>query len=100
MFKTNFSNYLDIEGNISKSMPKEAREMASFLALLIDAATLHIPEIIWTTDFKCFNSNCECNTITKFVDVGDKIWWYCPDCECEGLIYSWQRTRWGNTEHV
>ncbi len=26
----------------------------------------------------------------------EQIHWYCPDCENEGLISNWQRTKWDN----
>jgi hypothetical protein len=39
MYITNFQHYLDKDGNIPKDMPKEARELANFLALLIDEAS-------------------------------------------------------------
>ncbi len=96
MFQANFNNYLDTDGNISKSASKEAREIASFLALLIDEATIHVPEIIWTTVFKCLNHECDYNTITEFVEVGNYIWWLCPNCDNEGLISTWQGLRWDN----
>ena len=33
------THFLDETGNIPKQMPKEAREMASFLALIVDTST-------------------------------------------------------------
>ena len=39
MHITNFKHFLNEEGNIPKDMPKEARELANFLALLIDEAS-------------------------------------------------------------
>jgi len=39
MYITNFQHFLNEEGNIPTDMPKEARELANFLALLIDDAS-------------------------------------------------------------
>lgn len=57
MYVTNFQHYLDEHGNIPTSMPKEARELANFLALLIDDAS--------TGDYdaepviRCIEKGCE-----------------------------------------
>lgn len=39
MYITNMTHFLDESGNIPKEMPKKGRELASFLALLIDDFT-------------------------------------------------------------
>ena len=43
MFISNLTHFLDEKGNIPKEMTKEGREMASFLALIVDAATKDYP---------------------------------------------------------
>jgi len=39
MYISNLTHSLDEQGNIPKQIPKEAREMANFLALVVDATT-------------------------------------------------------------
>ena len=39
MIFSNMTHFLDEEGNIAKEMHKEGRELASFLALVVDATT-------------------------------------------------------------
>lgn len=43
MYISNMQHFLDDKGNIPKQMPKEARELASFFALVIDATTKKSP---------------------------------------------------------
>ena len=98
MYISIFTHFLDEEGNIPKDTPKAARELASFHALIVDEATAHLPESVWYTDISCFNKKCDSNTITEFVEEGTKIWWYCPECDMEGVISGWQGCRWDNTK--
>lgn len=97
MYVSILTHFLDEEGNIPKHIPEEARELASFHALIVDEATAHLPETVWYTDISCFNKECDSNTITEFVEDGKKIWWYCPECDMEGVISEWQGCRWDNT---
>ena len=39
-------HFLDEQGNIPKQMPKEARELASFFALVVDATTKTMPSTL------------------------------------------------------
>lgn len=39
-------HFLDQQGDIPKQMPKEARELASFHALVVDATTRIMPSIL------------------------------------------------------
>jgi len=96
MYITTFTHFLDEKGNIPKKMPKEARELASFMALVVDEATKDYPEKICCTNIRCINSACDSYIITEFVEKDEKIWWYCGDCDYEGLISEWQGTRWDN----
>jgi hypothetical protein len=55
MYITNLTHFLDETGNIPKQMPKEARELASFFALVVDTATKKNPTTLTSTDIRCFN---------------------------------------------
>jgi hypothetical protein len=52
------THFLDESGNIPKEMPKEARELASFFALVVDSTTRKSPQKLTTTDIRCFSKGC------------------------------------------
>jgi hypothetical protein len=89
MYITNFQHYLNEDGEIPKNMPKEARELANFLALLVDDAT--------TVDYdadptiRCIKKDCK-GLIAAFEDIEkeDEIYWVCPICITEGVITNWK----------
>jgi hypothetical protein len=89
-------HFLDEQGNIPKEMPQEAKELASFLALVVDATTKTMPSILTTTDIRCFQKGCHGLVKSSMRLSKNEINWYCPDCEEEGLISEWQNTRWDN----
>ena len=39
MYISNMTHFLNEKGNIPKEMPREAREMAGFLAMVVDITT-------------------------------------------------------------
>jgi hypothetical protein len=96
MHITNFQHYLDKDGNITTDMPHEARELANFLALLIDDAS--------TGDYdaepviRCIEKGCE-GLIVAFINNNpNEIYWVCPICKSEGLISNWRGTKWDNSQ--
>lgn len=95
MYFSNMTHFLDDSGNIPKEMPKEGRQMASFLALVIDATTQKQP---LTDNLRCFISNCEGKVINRFSQSGEEIIWKCSKCGNEGRISDWQGTKWDNTK--
>jgi hypothetical protein len=91
------THFLNEQGNIAKEMPKEARELASFLALVVDATTKTTPSILTSTDLRCFKKACHGLIKTAVKHNDEEIHWYCPDCENEGVISHWHGTKWDNT---
>lgn len=89
-------HFLDESGNIPKQMPKEARELASFLALVVDITTKTQPSTLTSTDIRCFKKGCHGQIKTALVTKSGELHWYCPDCENEGVISEWQGTKWDN----
>ena len=89
-------HFLDEKGNIPKEMPKEARELASFSALIVDTTTKTLPSTLTSTDIRCFNKGCHGLIKTALKHNNDEIHWYCPECENEGVISNWQKTKWDN----
>jgi len=96
MYISNMTHFLDETGNIPTEMPVEAREMASFLALVIDVTTLSLATTLTTTEIRCFEKFCDGNIKTKINNSTKEIHWYCPKCENEGKISDWQGTKWNN----
>lgn len=89
-------HFLDETGNIPSQIPNEAREFASFFALVIDTTTQNCPSTLTSTDIHCFGKGCNGMVKTALRSDTEEIHWYCPDCEAEGVISGWQKTKWDN----
>lgn len=66
-------HFLDDQGNIPKQMPKEAREIASFFALVIDTATKISPTRLTATQIRCFEKQCQGTTRVEFIPSSKEI---------------------------
>jgi hypothetical protein len=96
MFISNLTHFLDEQGNIAKEMNKTGREMASFLALIVDTATTNYAPSKKTTEIRCLKKKC-IGTIDIEVDIVDEfIYWSCNKCTEAGRINDWQKTKWDN----
>lgn len=91
-------HFLDESGNIPKQIPKGARELASFMALVDDTTTKTNPLTLTTTDISCFKKGCHGMIKTAMMPLSSEIHWYCPVCENDGVISEWQKTKWDNRE--
>ena len=89
-------HFLDEQGNIPKQMTKEARELASFFALVIDITTNTLPATLISTDIRCFEKGCNGSIKSELVGLKGKIHWKCSKCPNEGVINHWQKTKWDN----
>ena len=78
-------HFLDEKGNIPTEMPKQARELASFMALVVDSTTKTLPSTLY--------KGCHGLIKTALMPKTEEIHWYCPDCENEGVISDWQGTK-------
>ena len=96
MYITKMTHFLDETGNIPQEMQKEARELASFMALVVDTTTINRPTTLALTNIRCFEKGCHGMIKTSLRPSNEEIYWYCPDCENEGTISEWQGTRWDN----
>lgn len=61
------THFLDEAGNIPKQMPKEARELANFLALIFDETTKESSSFLIHTAIRCFKKKCEGTIRSEFV---------------------------------
>ena len=97
MYISNMTHFLDERGNIPKQMPKEARELASFFALVIDTTTQINLSILSSTDIRCFEAGCLGTIKSELLAESNEIHWLCSKCQNEGRISHWQGTKWNNS---
>lgn len=96
MYVTNFQHFLNKDGNIPTDMPKEARELANFIALLVDDAT--------TGDYdsepiiRCIRKGCEGLIVPSLIEENNEIYWVCEKCKTKGVISNWAGTKWDNSK--
>ena len=94
MYITNFKHLLDEDGNIPADMSKEARELANFLALLVDDASTGDYDAEPT--IRCIEKGCEGLIVPTWVQDDDEIYWVCVKCKTKGVITDWRGTKWDN----
>ena len=98
MYISNMQHFLDDKGNIPKQIPKEARELASFFALVIDSTTKNIPFTLTQTDISCFEKGCQGLIKSEVLKANNEIHWRCSKCQNEGTISGWKLTKWDNRQ--
>lgn len=96
MYISNMQHFLDETGNIPKQMPKEARELASFMALVVDTTTKSCPKTLTSTDIRCFKKGCQGMIKSELLGKNNEIHWKCSKCQNEGAISEWQKSKWDN----
>jgi len=96
MYISNMTHFLDETGNIPKEMPEEARELGSFLALVIDTTTKNSPFTLTQTEIRCFEKGCQGLIKSEVLKDNNDIHWVCSECENGGNISGWKLTRWDN----
>ena len=94
MYITNIRHLVSASKRMHGEMPEEARKLAAFLPKVISETTRILPFTLTPIDVKCFKNGCEGSIKSAIRPDNDEIHWFCPVCENEGLINSWQRTRW------
>jgi hypothetical protein len=92
-YVTDITHYLDGTGEIAE-MPGPARKLASFLTLLIDAATQVVPIRGYDTRIRCSSKACHGSIRTSLASLDQEIVWSCPECGHNGTIRNWQGTKW------
>ncbi len=97
---TDLRHFLDEEGEIPSSIPKPARELASFLVLVVDAVTTPFPEQKWSieTGITCRTPGCSGEIIGALDSVDEPVHWYCLECGEDGTISAWRESRWNNVD--
>jgi hypothetical protein len=98
MYYTSDMNHLvDKEGNISATSPKQSRELASFLALVIDAKTKKKNSTSSKDAIRCFKKRCTGEINYKIDEETIQIIWECSKCDNAGSISNWLDTKWDNS---
>jgi hypothetical protein len=95
-YVTDLDDFLNAEGEIPKSIPKEARVLASFLVLVVDAVTSAFPHdsIGVETGIRCRRKNCRGNIMAAVDSPAGPVHWQCPVCGDGGTVSNWQATKW------
>lgn len=70
----------------SNILPKETRELNSFLAQVVEATMQTYPTIFTLTKISCNKKGCDGIISTKLLVTNDKIAWQCSKCENSGTI--------------
>jgi len=96
MYITNMTHFIDETGNIPTKMPKEARELASFMALVVDETTKESASSVIYSGIRCFKKKCVGTINCEFLSANSEIHWVCSRCNNEGIISDWQKTKWDN----
>lgn len=92
-YVTDLRHFLDESGEIVMKMPEEARQMASFLALVVDEASHNLSPEAEELGIRCRSTGCT-GQILAFADADEEIIWFCPNCGHNGVIRNWRRTKW------
>ena len=99
MYVTDLTHFLDESGEIPKTIPKEARELASFLALVVDGMTSQcsFPDAGVDVGVRCRKRGCPGVILAAVGSPDGPIDWGCTDCDQEGLVSNWQGSKWDNS---
>ncbi len=97
MYITNIKHFLDENGDIAADMNDSGREMASFLAMIIDHSTSQQEEEMTDIDIWCNKRGCDGAILAEVNRSENTLYWGCTDCDHDGLISDWKGTRWDNS---
>jgi hypothetical protein len=97
-YVTDLMHYLDDTGEVPQGIPTEARQLASFLGLIVDAVTSRFAETESgiQTAIRCRARGCQGMIIAALADYKEPVHWHCPKCGDRGTISNWQKTKWDN----
>jgi len=96
MYISDLTHFLNEEGNIPKEMPFEARELAGFLAMIVDITTERQNTKLEPSPLSCSKKGCKGIINSALTPNFIEIHWHCPQCNTEGIIRNWQGTKWDN----
>jgi len=91
-YVTDLRHYLYNDGEIVADMLSEARQLASFLALIVDEASGFVQSKADELNVRCLSEGCPAQ-IVAYREENCDIVWFCPLCEQNGVIRNWQGTK-------
>jgi hypothetical protein len=98
-YVTDITHYLDETGELAQ-LPGPASKLASFLTLLIEAATGAPSAGEHGSGIRCRTKACR-GTIRTSVQQGhDEISWHCQVCGHNGVIRNWSNTKWNQLRRI
>ena len=97
-YLTDITHFLDETGELM-TLPGPARKLASFLTLVIEAATDAPSEAERDSGIRCRTEGCTANVRTVLPPNGKEILWRCPACGHHGSIRNWRLTKWNQLKH-
>ena len=72
--------------DISKKVPKAAREISAFFSLIMDETFEKLPTELTPTRIRCFRKGCF-GIIRSAIDLDEnEIYWKCSECVNSGTI--------------
>lgn len=92
-YVTDLRHFLDDDGEIASDMSSEARQLASFLALIVDEASGFAPSKAEELRLRCRSAGCTAQILAIRESNGD-ISWHCLVCDQNGVIRNWSGTKW------
>ncbi|HEV3263452.1 MAG TPA: hypothetical protein VG013_41840 [Gemmataceae bacterium] len=98
-YVTDITHYLDESGELAR-MPGPVRKLASFLTLLIEAATGTSSAHYHDSSIRCRTKACRGTILTFLPPNRDEISWHCPACGHNGVIRNWQNTKWNQLKRT
>ena len=90
-------HYLDEAGEIVTDMPPEARQLASFFALIVDEASGGTLLKVLNLSVRCRGEGCAAK-IRARCELPDELLWQCPTCDNSGIIRNWSGTKWDRSQ--
>ncbi|MGB2612986.1 MAG: hypothetical protein WBC80_28770 [Isosphaeraceae bacterium] len=98
-YVTDITHYLDETGELAQ-LPGPARRLASFLTLLIEAATGAPSAGEHDSGIRCMVKACRGTIRTSLPPGQDEIYWRCQACGHNGVIRSWNNTKWNQLKRI
>ena len=98
-YVTDITHYLDETGELAQ-LPGPARRLASFLTLLIEAATGAPSAGEHDSGIRCMVKTCRGTIRTSLPPGQDEIYWRCQACGHNGVIRNWDNTKWNQLKRI
>ncbi len=98
-YVTDITHYLDETGELAQ-LPGPARRLASFLTLLIEAATGAASAGEHDSGIRCTAKACRGTVRTSLPPGQDEILWHCRACGLNGVIRNWNNTKWNQLKRI